>query len=728
MNSRPSSSPTDILLEGETRDLLAALEISLPEQVEFSTDAVRAAAAEICGRFAGTRAVVKIASREILHKSEIGGVAVVEKTPQAIVAAVTRMAASTGIENYLGCEFIEHDSGPAGELLLGIRHTADFGPVVSLAAGGIATEFFARNLRPGREIAIFSPEAADRTTIARELEEKGFTPFLIHGIRNQRPLMSPEALYGLIERCLRFAAERVPGEIAELEINPLVPTWRGLYALDAVVRLGSGEVALPAERPVEKIAALLHPKSVAVVGVSKSRNPGRVIVDNLIQAGFDRAKIVIVKPGESEIDGCRCVPDIGSLPWPVDLLVLAIAAENVPAAVDDAVALEKAESIVIIPGGLGEHAGSESLEQTVRRSIAISRRSLWRGPVVNGANCLGIHSVPGRCNTIFLPQQKLERGPVIDEPLALVSQSGALAVALTTRLAPIAPRYVVSIGNQIDLTVGDYLQYLACDPIDVAAFYVEGFQPLDGLRWLRAAADETQRGKTVILYRAGRTAAGTQATATHTAAIAGDAIVSRELATAAGALVAETLEEFEDLIRISTLLRGRRAQGLRLAAMSNAGFESVAYADNLGPFTLAALGNGARETIESVLQASRLDRIVTVGNPLDVNPMLDDAAFAEVAAAMVNDPNVDAAIIGVVPLTGALRTLPAEIEAAESIVNRLTELWRTTSKPWVCVVEGGPRYDPMRRALAAAGIPVFQTADRATRALARWCSRRPIAD
>ncbi len=724
MNSKTLPLRTDILLESETRELLTFLGISLPDQVAFTAAEVRAAALEICRTFAGNRVVVKIASREILHKSEIGGVAVVEKRPQAIADAVARMAECTGIDAFIGCEFIEHDSGPGGELLLGIRTTADFGPVVSLAAGGIATEFFAKHIRPGREIAIFSPDLRDRATVARELEAKAFTPFLIHGIRNQAPLMTPEALHGLIERCLKFAAERVPREITELEINPLVPTSRGLYALDAVVRPGTrAETAAPAERPIEKIGALLHPQSVAVVGVSRSRNPGHVILDNLIKADFERSRIVIVKPGEDEIDGCRCVADIASLPWRVDLLVLAIAAEQIPAAVDDAIALEKAESIIIIPGGLGEHAGSESLEQAVRRSIAASRRSLWRGPVVNGGNCLGIHSVPGRCNTIFLPEEKLERGPVVDEPLAVVSQSGALAVALTTRLAPIAPRYVVSIGNQIDLTVGDYLQYLACDSVDVAAFYVEGFQPLDGARWLRAAAEATRRGKTVILYRAGRTAAGTRATATHTAAIAGDAVVSRELATAAGAMVTDTLEEFEDLIRMATLLRGRRAQGLRLAAMSNAGFESVAYADNLGPFTLASLGEAAREEIGAVLRASRLDRIVTVGNPLDVNPMLDDAAFGEVAATIVNDPGTDAAIIGVVPLTGALHTLPAEIGAAESIVNRLTELWRASSKPWVCVVEAGPRYDAMRWALAAAGIPTFQTADRAIRALGRWCAR-----
>lgn len=724
MNSKPSSTQTEILLESETRELLAGLGISLPDQMEFSAGDALAASREFCRSFAGQKVVVKIASRDVLHKTEIGGVAVLEKNTQVIVERVARMARATGIDSFVACEFIEHDHGPGGELLFGIRYTPDFGPVVSLATGGVATEFFAKNVRPGREIAIFSPVLRDRTTIAKAIDPKAFAPFLLHGIRNQAPLTTPEELYGLVERALLFAAERVPLEVAELEINPLVPTPRGFYALDAVVRPGTRPPDIPAERPIEKIASLLRPESVAVVGVSKSRNPGHVIVDNLIKAGFDKSRLYIIKPGESEMDGCACVPDIASLPSRVDLLVLTIGADQIPAAIDDAVALEKAESIIVIPGGLGEHAGTESLQERAKKSIAASRRTLWRGPVVNGGNCLGVHSVPGRCNTIFLPEEKLERGPVIDEPLAIVSQSGALAVTLSTRLAPIAPRYVVSIGNQIDLTAGDYLQYLQTDSVDVLAFYVEGFQPGDGARWLRACGEATQRGKTVILYRAGRTPAGSRATATHTAAIAGDAVVSRELATGAGALVAQTFEEFEDFIRMSTLLRGRRTGGLRLAAMSNAGFESVAYADNLGPFTLASFAEGTIAKIEGVLRASRLDRIVTVGNPLDVNPMLDDAAFGEVAAAVVNDPNVDAAIIGVVPLTGALHTLAQEIVSPQSIVAGLTQLWRGSKKPWVCVVDGGQRYDAMRAALAAAGIPTFQTSDRAMRALGKWCAGR----
>src|SRR6185369_14118933 len=94
-------------------------------------------------------------------------------------------------------------------------------------------------------------------------------------------------------------------------------------------------------------------------------------------------------------------------------------------------------------------------------------------------------------------------------PLAIVAQSGAFAISRLSRLEGLDPKYVITVGNQLDLTVGDHLEHLATDPeIRVFGVYVEGFAPDDGLRFLRAARVIRDRGGVVVLYRAGRTAAG----------------------------------------------------------------------------------------------------------------------------------------------------------------------------------------------------------------------------
>jgi acyl-CoA synthetase (NDP forming) len=332
---------------------------------------------------------------------------------------------------------------------------------------------------------------------------------------------------------------------------------------------------------------------------------------------------------------------------------------------------------------------------------------------------------------MFIPEYKLEpaRGPV--SPLALVSQSGAFAVAAASKLAALNPRYLVSVGNQTDLTVGDYLAFLKDEPeIEVVACYVEAFRPLDGLAWMEAAAEMVARGRTVLLYRAGRTAAGALATASHTAAIAGDYSVTRELAEASGVVVVDSLADLVDLARLFCLLRDKPLEGRRLGAVSNAGFECVGYADLLGPLRLAELTGSTLERLGDLLRSRRIDGIVSPRNPLDVTPMMDDEGFAAAVRLILDDASVDVGIVGCVPLTGALSTLPASASHREdlavegSVVRRLIAEAQVSAKPWVAIVDAGGAYDPMVSRLETGGVPAFRSVGRAMRLLGRYCASR----
>jgi acyl-CoA synthetase (NDP forming) len=346
--------------------------------------------------------------------------------------------------------------------------------------------------------------------------------------------------------------------------------------------------------------------------------------------------------------------------------------------------------------------------------------------VVNGGNCLGIRSAPGRVDTMFIPETKLPVPSSPVSPVAFVSQSGAFAIAKMSKLERLNPKYAITVGNQMDLTVGDYLTYLKDDDVRVFAVYVEGFKPLDGRRVLAAAREIVRSGRTVVLYRAGRTPAGADATSSHTASIAGDYVVTRELARAAGIVVAETLEDFDDLVSLFTLLDGVRVGGARLAALSNAGFECVAMADTIGDFTLARFADATAERIRALFERCRIASVVDAHNPLDLTPMADDAAYEEAVRAVLDDPSVDAGVIGCVPLTGALETLPGADGGFgdTSVVARLARLRGESDKPWVAVVDSGRLYDPMARALAERGVPTFRSADRALRLFGAFVRRR----
>jgi len=293
------------------------------------------------------------------------------------------------------------------------------------------------------------------------------------------------------------------------------------------------------------------------------------------------------------------------------------------------------------------------------------------------------------------------------------------------------PVYTITVGNQMDLTAADYLEYLKADPrVEVFAVYLEGFRPLDGARFLKFAAEITESGRTVILYRGGRTEAGSAAASSHTAAIAGEYAVTRVLARDAGVLVAESLEEFGDLVNLFAALRGRSVEGLSLGAVSNAGYETVAIADNLGPFQLARLDDATQAALGAVIERAGLSGIVAVRNPLDLTPILDDAGYEAAVRAVLVGPGVSVGVIGCVPLTGALQTLPPgpehreDLYRGDGIVARLIRVSRECEKAWVAVVDAGPLYDPMVRALEEGGVPTFRSADRALRVFGRYCEAR----
>ncbi len=720
-----------VLLEPEGYALLDAVGIRTPRHL-FVRNSAEAALVDTAG-FAGARIVVKVVSPEILHKSDVGGIAIVANRPDAVRAAVQKMEARLGenaLEGFLLCEFVPYDAGLGGEFLLGLRWTEEFGTVLTIGPGGVYAEFLAGNFKAGRDVAIVSP-AMPPERIEDAMRAAAVVELATGGLRGQTPRVRLDQLAAVVSRFITIGRDFTPHQIAECEINPLVISDWGPVALDVLITLGHGRPAPPPARPLWKMKRLLEPESAAIIGVSEQLNPGHIILNNLLREGFNRERIYIVKPGAQTIEGCRSVADVASLPERVDLFVLAVSAAQVPRIITDIVAHEKAESLIVIPGGLEEKQGTSALVDEMRATLTRARATVWGGPLINGGNCLGIQSKPGRYDTMFIPEYKLRAAPGRVSPVAVVSQSGAFAIARASKLAGISPKFTITTGNQMDVTVGDYLTYLKDDPeIEVFAVYMEGFRPLDGLRVLQAASDIVASGRTVILYRAGRTAAGAKATASHTASIAGDYAVTKALATGAGVVVAETLEDFEDLVRLFTFLRGRRLHGWRLGAVSNAGFECVAMADNLGDLTLASFGERTAARLTEVFTRARIDSVVDVHNPIDLTPMTGDAAYEEVVRAVMSDPHVDLGIVGCVPLTAALQTLAPgaghgeDVAAAESVVMRLRRLRQDVAKPWVAVVDAGALYDPMARLLEGAEIPTFRAADRALRLLNVFCSAR----
>jgi acyl-CoA synthetase (NDP forming) len=754
----------DALTEIEGLSLLDALGVDTPRYLFVRGSAEAAAAADKAQAeagaqagaqagafFPGERAVVKVISPEILHKTDVGGVAIVPNERSAILDAISRMEglfSAQRVEGYTINEFVAYEPRIGHEMIVGFRFAKDFGPIVSFGPGGIYAEYLASSFKESAATLFLSPVTATRQRVAAELHRNAVRTLAAGGLRNTAPAIDDASILDVVMAFVDASWALAAAGVTEFEVNPFViaKATKRLVALDVLVKVGtpaSGDLALSADgrvvnsaqasRPVSKIGRLLSPKSAAVAGVSeKGMNNGRIILRNLIENGFDRSRLYVVKPGSTEIDGCRCFPDFAGLPEAVDLAVLSVPAATAVGTIADIARSGKAETIIVTTGGLEEKTGTEGLVESMHESLAASRRSPGRGPLINGGNCLGVRSVPGHYNTLFIPEYKLPMPKGRVEPVAIVSQSGAFAVSRISKHPNINPKYMITCGNQMDLTVGDYLEWLADDrELEVFAAYVEGFKPLDGEKALRAARRIVESGRTLILYRAGRTAAGAKASASHTASIAGDYPVTKALFQQAGAVVVDSLEDFDDALTTFTLLRGKKAQGKRLGAVSNAGFECVAIADSLGAFELATFAASTAPKLEAIFRKARIEEIVDVHNPIDLTPGAGDEAYDESFRAVLADPNVDCGIVGIVPLTPTMNTLAAgpssngeDVLRADSLAVRYGKLIAEGGKPWVAAVDAGILYDPLARALESHGVPVFRTADRALRMLNLWMKAR----
>jgi acyl-CoA synthetase (NDP forming) len=312
---------------------------------------------------------------------------------------------------------------------------------------------------------------------------------------------------------------------------------------------------------------------------------------------------------------------------------------------------------------------------------------------------------------------------------------------MITRLSKcpeIDPAYMISVGNQNDLTLGDIVKYLKDDPdITVIAVYAEGFKDLDGLEFSRAVREAVQNGKEVVFYKAGRTPEGKTATSGHTASLAGDYMVCESCVRQAGGMIARTFPQFENLIMLSQRLHDKQIHGTRLAAVSGAGFEAVGMADNIRSddysLQMAGFTDDTTRKLSKFLAAKRLDSLVEVKNPLDINPAADDETHVTVVRYLAEDPNVDAVVVGLDPLSPAMRTL-AECKAKkynmddkESIALQMPKLASELSKPVIGVVDGGYLYEPLVNKLLSQGMTVFRSSDRAIHSLAIYIEGRLYA-
>jgi acetyl coenzyme A synthetase (ADP forming)-like protein len=396
----------------------------------------------------------------------------------------------------------------------------------------------------------------------------------------------------------------------------------------------------------ESVRALLAPRSVALVGASTHAGTiGAALLTNLRGAGF-RGPIYPVHPKAREIQTLRAYPRIGAIGQPVDLAVIAVPAAAVEGVVEDCAAAG-VRGVVVISSGFAE--ASDDGRAAQQRLTALVRGSGMR---LVGPNCIGVLNTDPAVslNATFAPTWP-PAGNV-----GMLSQSGALGIAVLdhVRALDLGISTFVSIGNKADVSGNDLLCYWVDDPrTAVIVLYLESF---GNPRRFARIAPEVARRKPIVAVKSGRSAAGTRAASSHSAALASLDIAVDALFEQAGVIRTSTLQELFD---VAALLATQPVPaGPRVGVVTNAGGPGILLADACDAHGLA-LPELAPQTCAAL--RALLPPQASLANPIDLLASATPEAYAGSIELVGADPSVDALVVIYVP---PMVTAPEEIAAA----------------------------------------------------------------
>lgn len=439
--------------------------------------------------------------------------------------------------------------------------------------------------------------------------------------------------------------------------------------------------------------SLFTPTSIAVVGASAE--PGKVghdIFKNLLTQGYE-GKLYAVNSKRNEVQGQKAYPSITDIPDAVEMAVVVV-----PAAIVESVAIEcgkkGVKELVVISAGFGEIG----TEEGKNREASLKKIVNDYGMRLIGPNCLGL----------LRPNIKMNASFASDVPqvghVALLSQSGALAVALLDRAKDLGMGFsvVVSMGNKAATNETDLLLECAADPeTTVIGLYLESI--VDGTKFLEEARKITYT-KPIVLIKSGVTDAGTKAVSSHTGALAGSDAAITAACREAGIHRAHTMEDFLDLLR--ALSTQPPLSTPNVAVITNAGGPGILATDAAEKAGLI-LPELTPENQKNLKE--KLPTTASIHNPIDVIGDAGSDRYEAALNAAAEDPSIDGVVVLLTP-----QVMTPVMDVANVIIKTAR---RHPLLPIVASFMGGPGVKDAVSKLQAERIPCFSSPEQAVRML-----------
>lgn len=404
----------------------------------------------------------------------------------------------------------------------------------------------------------------------------------------------------------------------------------------------------------------------------------------------DDVQFCYVNPRGGEAGGVPVFTSMAEVPDDIDLAVVKVAPAIVPQVIADC-GRRGVRDVIVFSSGFSE-VGAEGA--ALEAKVAEAARE-------HGVRVIGPNTNDNTFERFPVPEH--HRGGLI----GLVTQSGFNGRPIVEGVAMGAAfRRWVTVGNEVDLEVADFIHYFAHDPqTSVIASYVEGFKSIAKLRLALEAANALQ--KPVVMLKMGSTERGARMAASHTGHLAGADAVINGLFRQYGVIRVRDLDELLETANLLAKLPQGTGPNCALYSVSGGSTTLMAeLADSYG----VRFPDLSPATIETLY--SHLPRYVSVSNPIDNGGGFVIAApqqqRIEVLEAIAADKNVDVIVVG---LTAALGLL------SDSFAADVLAFAPRSPKPivavWGSVLTDSPGY----RDLVRSGVPIFRSFRKCFRAM-----------
>lgn len=436
---------------------------------------------------------------------------------------------------------------------------------------------------------------------------------------------------------------------------------------------------------------IFRPKRIALIGLKHEvKSLGAIILRNLMDGGY-QGVIYPVDSKKEAIFGIPCFPDLQHLPKVPDLAIIMSPSYDVPAIVEDC-GNNGINGLIIMSPGFKE-AGNEGKKLENEIKIRWKRFPKMR---ILGPNCMGV-IVPRSHLNISYANTLPQKGHI-----ALISQSGALGTSLLdwARESKVGFSFFVSIGNAMDVSFGDLIDYFGQDANTFSIIlYVE---TIGNARRFLSAARAFARKKPIIVYKSGRFPQSAQAAASHTGAMATNDNICNALMRRAGLARVYNMGNIFDFADLAG--RKKIPKNFGLAILTNAGGPGVMAADAL----INANGKLINLTNETIQQLNKiLPPYWSKNNPVDVLGDASPEIIAKAAQILLAQEDVNAILVIITPQAMTLPTQTAR---------RIAEVSTHTTKLIMTSWMGGPSMRKGREILSNAQIAEFATPEQAIQA------------